>query len=576
MQTELNTSYVLKESMVSMRDGVRLYTKLYFPKNELESTWPVIVIRDPYGNKNPNMVLASEEFAQNGYAVVLQHCRGTAGSEGEWIPHVNERNDGIDTLNWVAKQPWMNGNIGTFGLSYRGFTQWAEADQLPLEVKTMVIAQFGLDRYKQMYQDGMFRMDLITSWAVRNSGIKSEHDIGYLYKKALGIRPHIEMDMALYGVEMPWYRDLIQNVNSTDEFWNTGVWPELLKIPPKMSVPALFLAGWFDYYLPMMLDNIMEVPKEIKDGSHLQIFPVAHGFSMPGDLSPFPNSRLEDKPLGLENKMSSELKIMPYALEWFEYKLKGKSYSKPIGGVEAYVIGSGEWKLMENWPPKHSYKRFYLATDEVKGYKGGKLSEKADERASSLTYVYDPDNPFYAKGADSVFAYLQELYKDYSPMAGPVLQDLPGSRSDVLTFISEPFEEEATIAGNIVTKLSVKTNVEDTSFTVKVIEIRPNGEAYNIRNSITSLAYRNGAKEEQEYTAGTIVDIRMELRPIAWKIQKGSRIRLDISSSNFPEYNVHLNNRGPWSEQQRAIKASQTVYFGNQHNSYIEIPIESK
>ena len=161
----------IKEYMVPMRDGAKLYTRVFFPAGE--GPWPTVVIRDPYGKANPAMATAAEEFSDHGYAVVLQHVRGTAGSEGEWVPHKNERQDGVDALHWVAAQPWMDGNIGTFGISYRGYVQLAIADQLPAEVKTMVIGNFGLDRYKQMYQDGMFRIDLITSWAVRNCGINA-------------------------------------------------------------------------------------------------------------------------------------------------------------------------------------------------------------------------------------------------------------------------------------------------------------------------------------------------------------------------------------------------------------------
>ena len=127
----------IKEFMVPMRDGIKLYTRVFCP--EEEGPWPTVVIRDPYGKANPAMVTAAAEFTQRGYATVLQHVRGTAGSEGEWVPHKNERQDGIDALNWVAKQPWMDGNIGMFGISYRGYVQLAIADQVPPEVKTMVV-----------------------------------------------------------------------------------------------------------------------------------------------------------------------------------------------------------------------------------------------------------------------------------------------------------------------------------------------------------------------------------------------------------------------------------------------------
>ena len=553
----------IKEYMVPMRDGAKLYTRVFLPAGE--GPWPTVVIRDPYGKANPAMATAAQEFGSHGYAVVLQHVRGTAGSEGEWVPHKNERQDGVDALHWVANQSWMNGNIGTFGISYRGYVQLAIADQLPAEVKTMVIGNFGLDRYKQMYQDGMFRIDLITSWAVRNCGINPEA-MGELYKKALAVRPHINMDKELYGVELPWYREIISNVNRTDEFWNEGIWPELLTVPPKVNIPMLLLGGWFDYYLPMMIENYQQFPEKTRASSRFQILPVAHNFSMPGDLAPFPNS-------GLTGRVPEELELVNFALEWFDYQLKGLPYNRAVGGLDAYVIGAGEWERLEAWPPKTDAKRLHLAVETREGYKGGALSAQAGEPAGAVSYTYDPDDPFPAKGADTVFAYLQPLYAGYSPMAGPVRQDRPGSRADVLTFLSEPFSEETLIAGNIKVRLDVASDAEDTAFTAKIIEVRADGTSYNIRNSITSLAYRNGALTPQTYQAGTVVNIGLELRPITWKIQVNSRLRLDISSANFPEYNVHSNTTGRWAEQSNTKIAHQTVYCGGAHESYIEVPV---
>jgi len=551
--------------MVPMRDGVQLYTRVFFPAGE--GPWPTVVIRDPYGKANPAMATAAGEFCGHGYAVVLQHVRGTAGSEGEWVPHKNERQDGVDALRWVAKQPWMNGNIGTFGISYRGYVQLAIADQLPAEVKTMVIGNFGLDRYKQMYQDGMFRIDLITSWAVRNCGINPEA-MGELYKKALTIRPHINMDKELYGVELPWYREIISNVNRTDQFWNEGIWPELLTVPPKVKIPLLLLGGWFDYYLPMMIENYQQLPEKTRASSRFQILPVAHNFSMPGDLTPFPNS-------GLTGRVPEELEIVRFALEWFDHQLKGLPYNRAIGGLDAYVIGAGEWEQLEAWPPKTSAKRLYLAVETRQGYQGGALSDQVCEQTGTVSYTYDPDDPFPAKGADTVFAYLHPLYADYSPSSGPVQQDRAGSRADVLTFLSEPFPEETLIAGNIKVRLDVASDAEDTAFTAKITEVLADGTAYNIRNSITSLAYRNGALTPQAYQAGTVVNLCLELRPITWKLQAHSRLRLDISSSNFPEYNVHSNTAGPWAEQSQTKIALQTIYCGGEHESYLELPVRN-
>ena len=342
-----------------------------------------------------------------------------------------------------------------------------------------------------------------------------------------------------------------------------------MEIPPKIDIPLLLLGGWFDYYLPMMIENYEQLSEKVRAASRFQILPLAHNFSMPGDLAPFPNS-------GTAGRLPEELEAVNYALEWFDYQLKGMPYSRSVGGVDTYVVGTGERELMECWPPKTSNTRLYLAAESMEGYKGGRLSRVPDEQVASESYVYDPENPFPAKGADSVFAYLQPAYASYSPVAGPVLQDPPGSRPDVLTFLTAPFREETLILGSIKVRLEVQSDAEDTAFTAKIIEIRSDGAAYNIRNSITSLAYRNGASISQSYLAGTVVNIGMEMKPIAWKIQAGSRLRLDISSSNFPEYHVHSNTTGPWAEQKEVKLANQTIWFGGKHSSCVELPIRKK
>jgi hypothetical protein len=555
----------IKEYMVPMRDGAGLYTRVFFPEGV--GPWPTVLIRDPYGKANPVMAMAARRFADHGYATVLQHVRGTAGSEGEWVPHKNERQDGVDALQWLIGQPWMNGNIGTYGVSYRGYVQLAIADQLPVEVKTMVVGNFGLDRHKQMYQDGMFRLDLITSWAVRNCGINPEA-MGELYKKALGIRPHIDMDKELYGVELPWYRELITNVSPIAEFWNSGIWPELLSVPPKVKVPFLFLGGWFDYYLPMMLENYEQLPAPVRAASRFQIFPVAHNFSMPGDLAPFTGS-------GMSGMVPEELEAVTYALEWFDYQLKGLPYRRPVGVIEAYAIGANKWEPLRNWPPRTETQRLYLAADNVAGDTGGKLCEVADASPETISYCYDPNNPSSAQGADTVFAYLQPAYADYSPMAGPVRQDPPGARPDVLTFMSQSFPAGMLLAGSIKVLLQVASDAEDTAFTVKISEVRADGTAYNIRNTITSLAYRNGMPMPQVYEPGSVVSIGFTLRPIVWQLPVGAKLRLDISSSNFPEYHNHSNTSGPWAEQCAVKIAKQTIYFGGPYASYIEVPVRT-
>ena len=538
-----------QEYMVEMRDGVKLYTRVFCPQGD--GPWPVVVTRDPY--QNGSSTAMSKILVRYGYAVVQQDCRGTGNSEGVWQPFLNERNDGIDNANWVAKQPWSDGNIGMFGHSYGAYVQWIVADQLPKEVKTLYLSMFGTNRHNQMYQDGMFRHDIYTSWAVTTSGIKTTEPLKELYQKALTIRPHTEMDMQVFGQKMQWYRDMLTNVSGESDYWKKGNWEILLNNPSKITIPVRVVDGWFDHHLAGTVEGYEHLASEVKQQSSFIIGPWTHMLAPPKSDLEFANGQWS---------------IMKDAVEWFDYKLKGMPFNKELGTVEAYVARDGKWKNFKSWPPKADVTRMYLTPGDDKG---GVLRATKEKAAKTVSYVYDPKNPVPTQGGADLLAWLNPGGK--VPQPGPVLQDQPGTRSDVITFISEPVAEDMTIAGRIQVNLGVSSDAEDTAFTAKVMEVLPDGKAYNIRDSITSLAYRNGAKAAQTYKPGSVVDVKLELWPVTWTIKKGSRIRVDISSSNFPTYAVHSNVAGPWAQQANVKVANQTIYIGGKHGSFIEIPL---
>jgi putative CocE/NonD family hydrolase len=535
---------------VVMRDGVALMTRLFFPKGE--GPWPAILIRYPYPGMLPFLEATAAIWSKHGYAAVVQDCRGTGASEGEWVPFVGEGNDGLDTIEWMKRQSWMNGCIGTYGHSYLSAVQWAMADRVPPEVKAMCISGFTTERYRQNYMNGMFRHDVYTGWAIGNSGVKDVPTEG-LFQKAIQVKPHIEMDRLLFDTELPWYRQWITNVSPEDAYWRSGFWAELKEIPKRVHTPILMADGWFDQHLDGMVRDYDKLPDATHRQSRFFLGPWTHAMTPSGDLN-YPNHE--------------RVSFFKEALIWFNHHLKKESYPCPTGDVLTYVIRDGEWKAWNGSIASTGMRRYFIQSE---GTRQMALEEKAPSSSGKFAYTYDPSLPVPTKGGAGLLRYLSG--EADAAKAASVIQDPPGYRDDILSFVSEPLQEDLRIAGNMKVRLSVSTDAEDTAFTANVMEVLPDGTAYNIRDGITSLAYRGGASRPVEYHSDELVDVDVECWPITWTVKKGSRLRLDISSSNFPAYHAHSNVFGPWAHQEEVKVAKQTLYYGRHCSSYLEIPI---
>lgn len=541
-----------KPFLVEMSDGIRLSTFVQFPKGE--GPWPVIFGRSPYPDLLPSWLEKAKFWADHGYAFVIQECRGTGGSEGEWRPFVNESSDGLDSLNWIVNQKWMNGNVGTYGASYSGVVQWCMADNLPPEVKTMFISVTGIERYKQTYMNGMFRHDIYTFWAVGNSGTESGQSTIELYRKALKIRPHIEMDKRLIGQVLPWYRDWVTQVDQESNYWNSGLWADLKTMPRKITVPIMMIGGWFDHNLEASVLSYLKLPEATRKDSIFIIGPWIHTQDVSGDMD-FPN---HDK-FGPQQDQA--------ALAWFDHHLKGKKLDQLKGSVQTYTVREESWRTWNGWIKHTDCILYYLTAPD--GMTGG-LELHKPHSGEEISFEYNPDRPVRTKGGAAIMAYLTGE-SDASPPAS-VIQDEPGARDDVISFISSVLEEDLRIAGAIRAHLFVSSDAEDTSFTVNVMEIFPDGRTYNIRDGITSLRYRNNATVLCPYRPYDTVAAEIVLWPITWTIKKGSQLRVDISSSNFPAYHAHPNTAGPWAYQKDVKIARQTIHCGDVNASWIEIP----
>ncbi len=542
----------IEDFMVPMRDGICLHTQVFFPKG-YEKT-PTILIRNPYVSDILRLQASVSHFARFGYTVVLQSCRGTGKSEGEWIPFCHEKQDGIDTLNWLIAQTWQDGNIGMFGFSYLSFCQYVLADVLPREVKTLFLDKLGINRYGQLYMNGMFRHEFYTAWTVRIAQMEKNLNRGEIYQKSLQLLPHKDMDKILFGEEISFYREVLDNVEQKTDFWLGEMWSGLIELAQTMPVPLLMCAGWFDHQITGMIHTYKQLPEKIRQESGFIIGPWDH-LGMTAGEYPFKNERV----MG-----SMAIKT---GLEWYDYRLKGISPQKNLCQVSLYQCGKDSWTKFDNYPQVKEKEIVYLYSEKT-------ICKKKQQEQTVLYYTYNPNNPVKTKGGNSMMAWMFSGFE--GAPHGSVKQSDYVDREDVLTFFSDTFEEDLSILGTICAYLYVATDVKDTAFAVKVMEVTESGDVYNLADGISSLKYRNHSYKPQDYTPLETVEIKIEMWDIFWCFKKGTKLRIDISSSNFPAYHLHRNTEKPWQEETEMKIAHQSVFFGGKTPTRLELPVWRK
>ncbi|MEH7097164.1 CocE/NonD family hydrolase [Neobacillus vireti] len=531
-----------EEIMLEMDDSVRLRTVVYKPPGN--GPFPTILTRTCYPGMEDIVRIQSEEYCKRGFMFVYQFCRGTGGSEGNWEPNVNERNDGKNTLDWLNSLNEVE-SIGYIGNSYLALTGWAVADIVPEKVKTMYLTHYGTDRFTSAYKNGMFRQDVLTSWAMDNAGFPVKAD----YIESAKYRPHINVDEEMWGARLGWYRSWIISTNRDDSYWREGFWKVLADIPKKVTIPIYLGGGWYDHHLGSAFKTWQNLSPKAKEHSVFRIGAWNHGF-MPCVQ-------------GVEaNKLENADEVN--AFNWFYNLLVLKNL--PDGEVKLYKIGADLWQSNREYPFQNDELEYFFSTDKCDGA-AYVLQGKAPDKKNQLQYIYDPDHPVLSHGAESMMRTMNEV--------GSLRQPECGWRDDVLSFVSPPLETDLDILGNIKLQLYVSSEAKDTAFTAKVMEIHEDGRSYNIRGSIGTLAYRkNDESSRLLYEPGDIVEVHLDMWDISWRLKAGSRLRVDISSSDFPQYSIHSNHEGIWSLQESAKAVNQTLHFGGDCKSRLILPIE--
>jgi len=549
--------YEYFEEMVDGGGGFKLLTRIYLPKGD--GPHPVIVTRTPYASaeRGDNNV-TGREYAKRGIGYIQQDCRGRGGSEGFYTPNVDEREDGIALYKWLDAQAWC-GSIGVFGSSYTALTGWIVADQVPDRVKGFYLSHYGVDRFISLYHSGLFRQDIVSGWIIGNAAepirrperMEGQPPGEQNYPFFLH-RPHVEADVAILEHILPYYRDWVTNTNYNDPYWNTGVWGDLKSIPPKVNVPVTIVAGQFDHHQEGTILGYERLNPAVMGNSRLILGSWNHSFQPTPTHHPTVNAM--------------EFSTTADQFRWF-YSLLVNNVV-PQGEIRVYAVGSDRWVNLDRWPMEaQQHKTFYLSNTRTgNNSKAYRLTDANQRTDAVISYKYDPLNPVFAIGGETNFTSSQRT--------GSRLQPEPGFRDDVISFVSEPLTENITIAGNIIVKLVANTDVDDTCFAITLSEVGADGNTYNMRTAITTMAYRNAPLENrQTYTPGEKVELTIEATPILWTVKAGSSLRVDVKSSNFPEYSVHSNYAGVWAEQAQTRVANQNIFVGGNNASRLIIPL---
>ncbi len=535
-----------RDVIIPMRDGVRLVADVYFPK--AEGKFPVIVTRTPYekGAKDHQYPFLGNLFASQGYVCIIQDTRGKHQSEGDFYPFAHEESDGCDTVDWACKQEWSDGRVGTFGASYLGLTQWLSAPSQGEHLKAMVpifISQRAYDIVRGKHGVLHFKDSLV--WHYRNQHRNKVQNDEVNWEEAIKHLPVNRADEAIGG-RIPCFRDWITH-SELDGYW--GQWRTDKKVAHIHS-PALVVAGWFDRFIDFSIEDYLRMRREGSGDareSRLLIGPWAHE---PGQT--FPDLKI--------SKEASPWRQLTHIMRWFDRWVKGRSNGlDQEPPIRYFVLGENRWRETSHWPLKESdFQRFYLHGDAT-------LQKKNPERHRlQSTFLYDPENPVPSVGSNAIYA---------EGECGPRLQTEVEERSDVLVFTTAPMEEDFLVVGPVKLILYAASSAVDTDFTAKICDVHLDGRSVSLKGGIVRARYRHSLREPELLTPGKPEQFEIEIGAIANMFKRGHSIRLQVSSSSFPEYSRNLNVEEEPHHAKKGVVAQQTIYHDEEHPSYLQLPV---
>ena len=551
----------------AMRDGVVLRADIYRPKQQ--GRFPVLLQRTPY-NKSGGAGFGYRAAA-SGYVVVIQDVRGRYTSDGEWRPFQHESQDGYDTVEWVASLPYSNGKVGMFGGSYVGATQMLTAITHPPHLAGICPVVTASNYHNGWtYQGGAFEQWFNESWT---SGLaqdtlnrlieKDTNAMGGVWKLPLAGYPLFNSEGRSPKVDSPnelapYFLDWLAHPNY-DDYWKRWSIEEHY---PDIKVPALTIAAWYDIFQGGSLRNYQGIrtkggSEEARRGQRLLVTIGGHAGS---------GRKIGDVDFGPAAAQYDEDDV---TLQWYDYLFKGIENQFGKKPVKIFVMGTNQWRDEDDWPLKQARETKYFlhsstAANSLRG--DGSLSMEIPHSEPPDHYVYDPSNPVPTIGGP--------LCCDGQHLAaGPRDQRPDESREDVLLYSTEPFSKAVEVTGPVSVDLYAKSSAVDTDFTAKLVDVWPNGFAQNLTEGIIRARYRSSEEAPELMNPGQVYRFMIDLWLTSNVFRSGHRLRIEISSSNFPRFDRNLNTGQEAEFATRFVSASNTIYHDAEHPSAVVLPI---
>jgi putative CocE/NonD family hydrolase len=570
--------------MVPMRDGVRLSTDVYFPVG-VEGRLPVVLIRTPYDKRryrrlNPDSSEATF-FASQGFAVVAQDTRGRYESEGEFTISFPDVPDGYDAIDWASRQPWSNGKVGGYGCSYVGDTQVMAAKALHPAYAAMIPQSAGSSwPHRGFLQTGNGAVELIggLDW-FSSTGSKLRYvpppgtprEMIAQYGDYFEIMPKVDFDIHKQVWTLPLI-DILKRAGLPPTDWeNTLIhgpgdrwWIDLgyLTDADRFDTPALQVDSWYDSGIALTLEQMNHirthaVSSRARDNQFFVVTPTLHCQS---------EEATADLMIGQRNVGDPRRNFWKLYVDWFDHWLRGADNGvTSMPKIQYYLMGKNEWRSADAWPiPGTKFTSYYLHSggraNSRLGY--GTLSTVQPRNESSDNYVYDPASPVLSLGAFTCCLGGRSVDQSASEM-----------RSDILVYTTAPLEEGIEVTGPLQLVLYVSSSAKDTDFTAKLVDVFPDGTALNLQEGILRARYREGWDRQVWMEPGKVYKVPVSLEATGQYFERGHRIRLEVSSSNFPRFDRNLNTGGRNYDETKWLVATNTIHHSAAYPSQLILPI---
>lgn len=548
-----------------MDDGALLFADRWYPTGSTTiDPPPIVLLRSPYGRHELGIV--GQLFAERGYQAVIQSCRGTFRSGGQWEPLRNEQADGLATLRWMAEQPWFGGRVATFGPSYLGLTQWAVAEDAPEFVRAMSLSVTASNfREAVIYPSGVFSLQCALAWlhqlehqeAGMRRAARARRESPPVVERAARVVPVSNADAAAVGHRVEFFQEWIAHERPDDPWWSAIDFSGAI---PRMP-PSTLVGGWYDMFLPAQIADYRAL-RDAGRTAHLTIGPWFHA------------------------QLGGMAAVLRDGLRWFDRHLRenGGQPSAPAGpagpggpggpagasragddsGVTVFVMGgrrrlggaraAGRWVELPDWPPPAEEQRWFLA-------KGGRLQRSEPGEAPPDRYCFDPEDPTPVIGGTSLI----------NKCAGRKDQRATEARPDVLTYTSPPLAEDLTVIGPISAELHVRSSLEHSDFFVRLCDVDSAGRSWNLCDGILRLPQPDPGAAVPGSDGTTRLTVT--LWPTANTFARGHRIRVQVASGAFPLYAPNHGTGEPLASAIKMLPADQEVFCDSAHPSAVRLPV---